>query len=299
MHLKPLRFGNLPMFPTVEFENSFAVGDLVCAKFGAMFPGASSALLQRLFRDIDAMFDGRNPAYEKNNLGYHNLRHTLMATTCMAELLEGEQAAADGMRIEARDFELAIAAVLLHDAGYLKLKSDAGGTGAKYTYCHIPRSCAFAASYLPEVGATKAEVEGVLTAINCTGPTSEVGRLHFRNPVGRLTGCALATADYLGQLSDPNYPDKLGELFREFRESDEFSNVPPENRVFKSLNDLIRRTPGFWTHFVRPKLENDFQRVYRFLARPYPEGRNPYLEAVEVNLARIVRLIEGMESARA
>ncbi len=297
MLLKPLRYRNLPMLPQVEFENSFAVGDFVCAKFEALYPGASNALLKRLFGDIDAMFAGRNPAYERNNLGYHDLRHTLMATTCMAELLEGEQAAADGIRLEARDFELAIAAVLLHDAGYLKLKSDAGGTGAKYTYCHIPRSCAFAASYLPEVGANQAEVDGVLMAINCTGPNSEIGRLNFRNPVGRLVGCALATADYLGQLSDPNYPDKLGELYREFLESDEFSKVPPESRAFKSLNDLVRRTPGFWTHFVRPKLENDFQSVYRFLARPYPAGRNSYLEAIEANLARVARQIEAMEPA--
>jgi hypothetical protein len=285
------------MLPTVEFENTFAVADFVCAKFGSLYPGASNALLIRLFGDIDAMFSGRNPAYERNNLGYHNLRHTLMATTCMAELLEGKQAAADGLRLQARDFELAIAAVLLHDAGYLKLKTDPGGTGAKYTYCHIPRSCAFAASYLPEVGANEAEVEGIQMAINCTGPNSDIARLHFRNPVGRLVGCALATADYLGQLSDPNYPDKLGELYREFLESDEFANVPPESRVFKSLDDLTRRTPGFWAHFVRPKLENDFQRVYRFLARPYPAGRNSYLEAVEANLARIVRQIDGMEPA--
>jgi hypothetical protein len=29
--------------------------------------------------------------------------------------------------------------------------------------------------------------------------------------------------------------------------------------------------------------------MYRFLARPYPHGPNPYLEAVEKNIAKIKR----------
>jgi hypothetical protein len=285
------------MLPTVDFESSLAVAGFVQARFGAMYPAASSALLRRLFGDIDAMFAGRHPAYARNDLGYHNLRHTLMATACMADLLEGQQMAADGVRLKARDFELATAAVLLHDAGYLKLKGDAGGTGAKYTFCHIPRSCEFAATYLPELGANEVEIENVLTAINCTGPNSEIGRLRFRDQVSLNVGCALATSDYLGQLSDPQYPDKLGELYREFLESDEFSNVPPERRTFSSESDLVCRTPGFWTHFVRPKLEKDFQGVYRFLARPVASGKNDYLEAVEANLAKIGRLIAAIRAA--
>lgn len=128
------------------------------------------------------------------------------------------------------------------------------------------------------------------------GPNSEIGRLRFRDPVGRVVGCALGTADYLGQLSDPEYRDKLGELYREFRESDDFSNVPQERRVFGSENDLVLRTPGFWENFVKPKLEKDFQRVYRYLARPFPSGKNDYLEAVEANLARIDRRVAAIKS---
>lgn len=113
-----------------------------------------------------------------------------------------------------------------------------------------------------------------------------------------MVGCALATADYIGQLSDPHYPDKLGELFLEFRESDEFSNVPPERRFFKSEGDLIARTPSFWRDFVKPKLDNDFQAVYRFLERPTGSGRNEYLEAVERNFQKIeARIAETAPAA--
>jgi hypothetical protein len=109
--------------------------------------------------------------------------------------------------------------------------------------------------------------------------------------VSKIVGCDLATADYLGQLADPHYPDKLGELYAEFKESDNFANVPPDERVFKSEVDLICRTPAFWLHFVRPKLENDFQSVYRFLERPFRSGMNPYLAAVEKNFAVIDKRI--------
>ncbi len=284
------------MLPTVDFENSFAVAAFIRAKQTRMFPAASDAMLQRLFGDIDAMFAGRHPAYAKNDLRYHNLRHTLMAAVCMSALLDGQHQAGYGVRLKERDFELAIAAVLLHDSGYLKLKGDTEGTGAKYGFCHILRSCAFAASYLPELGANDMEIEGVLSAINCTGPNSEIGRLRFRDPVSRVVGCALATADFLGQLSDPMYPEKLGDLYREFSESDDFSNVPTERRVFRSENDLVCRTPGFWTNFVKPKLDSDFQGVYRYLATPFPSGKNDYLAAVDANLAKVTLLIAAIKS---
>jgi hypothetical protein len=215
----------------------------------------------------------------------------------MALLLEGQHASGGNEHLRPRDFELGIAGVLLHDCGYLKLKTDTSGTGAKYTFCHILRSCAFAASYLPEVGATDVEIESVLSAINCTGPNSEISRLRFRDPVSKIVGCSLATADYLGQLADPHYPEKLGELYAEFNESDTFANVPVDERIFKSEEDLICRTPAFWNHFVRPKLESDFQSVYRFLERPLHSGMNSYLAAVEKNFDRIDRKIAEIRSA--
>lgn len=254
-----------------------------------MYPKAELAWLQTVFRDIDDLFSGRHPDYAAVDLRYHDLEHTLQACTCLTLLLEGRHIAAVEPRIDARHFELAISAVLLHDAGYIRMRSDRVGTGAKYTFCHVLRSCAFAASYLPTLGANDYEVEAVLGAINCTGPSKEISRLFFRDPVERIIGCALATADYLGQMAAPDYPDELEILFNEFQESDNFIHLAPSRRLFKSVDDLKQRTPIFWQKFVKRKMESDFQAVYRFLARPYPHGRNAYLEAVEANIATILR----------
>lgn len=277
------------MFPPVDTKNATAVAAFVEKKFAEMYPTASLVWLETIFTDIETLFSGRHPDYAAVDLRYHDLEHTLQATVCMVLLLEGRHAAGVEPQINPRQFELGLSAVLLHDSGYLKLRSDNIGTGAKYTFCHVLRSCSFAASYLPTLGANDYEVEAVLGAINCTGPTKEISRLRFREPFERIIGCALATADYLSQMAAADYPDELEILFHEFKESDDFIHLPPSRRAFKSEEEVAERTPMFWKKFVQPKLESDFQAVYRFLARPYPHGPNAYLEAIEKNMAKIRR----------
>jgi hypothetical protein len=279
------------MFPPVDTRNSAAVTQFVEHTFHSMYPGRSLQWLDRLFSEVVAFFAGAHPEYAAIDVRYHDLEHTLQATVCIALILEGRHLAGVEPRVDARHFELAVSAALLHDTGYLRLRSDTQGTGAKYTFCHVVRSCAFAASYLPTLGADDYEVESVLGAISCTGPTTEMGRLRFRHPVERLIGSALATADFLGQMAATDYPDKLEILFDEFRESDDFIRLPANRRVFQSPGELVERTPAFWEKFVRPKLETDFEGVYRFLSRPYLTGTNSYLEAIEKNVAVIRRRI--------
>jgi hypothetical protein len=277
------------MFPPVDTKSATAVTTFVERKFAAMYPGASLVWLDTIFKDMEILFSGKHPDYAAVDLRYHDLEHTLQATVCMALLLEGRHIAGVEPRLNARQFELGMSAVLLHDAGYLKLRSDTVGTGAKYTFCHVLRSCSFAASYLPALGANDYEVEAVLGAINCTGPNKEISQLKFREPFERIVGWALATADYLGQMAAADYPDELEILFHEFKESDDFIHLPPSRRAFKSVSEVAERTPMFWEKFVQPKLENEFQASYRFLARPFPHGPNLYLEAVEKNIGLIKR----------
>lgn len=278
------------MFPSVDTKSAAVVEKFVVGKFSVMYPGAGLSWTEGIIRDVRAYFEGKHPDYAPIDVGYHDLEHTLQATVCLVLLLEGRHNAGVEPRFGPRQFELALAAVLLHDTGYLKLRSDTVGTGAKYTFCHVLRSCAFAAAYLPKYGASKDEIEEVLGSINCTGPSTEVDRLYFRDASARTIGCAVATADYLGQMAAPEYPDELTILFHEFRESDNFMHTPPAERSYRTAQELIRHTPIFWETFVRPRLETDFQAVYRFLARPGLDGVNPYLSAVEQNIEKIKKL---------
>lgn len=277
------------MFPVANTKDPAAVFHFVRSCFFEFYPTASLELLEAVFRDVEQLFQGLHPDFAEIDLRYHDFEHTLQATVCLVQILAGRGRAKVHPALDARHFELAVAAVLLHDSGYLKLRSDLQGTGAKYTFCHVLRSCAFAASYLPTLGANDYEVEAVIGAINCTGPVNQISRLNFRQPIERLIGSVLGTADYLGQMAAADYPDELEILYDEFAQSDDFLHIPRSRRMFQSAGDLIARTPQFWSDFVRPRLETDFQSVYRFLAEPFPHGSNPYIEAVEANLQEIAR----------
>lgn len=254
----------------------------------AIDPEASSALIGGVSALVEKLFSGHHPDYQKVDLKYHNLDHTVLATQCFVELAEGRWRHGETPAFNARQFSLGYAAILLHDSGYLKTRDDVSGTGAKYTSSHVLRSCALAAAALPDLGCTPHEIEGVQNAIRCTGINSQIGQIAFRSDTERITGCMVATADYLGQMADPDYPAKLPALFEEFEEANNFSRVPFENRPFRSAKELMAKTTAFWNGFALPKLDSDYQGVYRVLTQP--DGINPYLDAVETNLVRIAAL---------
>ena len=255
------------------------------AHLRAIVPDASTVLIDEVSSLVEMLFSGRHPDYQKADLQYHNLEHTLLATQCYIDLANGRIQHGGVPVFSPREFMLGYVAIMLHDTGYLKTRADLGGTGAKYTSTHVVRSCAMAAALLPALGCTDAEIEGVANAIRCTGLTSRIEQIVFRTDVERLTGCMVATADYLGQMADPGYPGKLAALFSEFEEANEFNGVPTAQRTFRSVADLMAKTGGFWSHFTLPKLDRDYEGVYRCLA--LPDGSNPYLQAVEENLGVI------------
>ena len=92
-------------------------------------------------------------------------------------------------------------------------------------------------------------------------------------------------------MSDPGYVQKLPDLFAEFAESDRSNDIPNDKRQFKTVDELYRSTPGFWTDFVVPKLRNECENVARYLADPYPDGPNPYLDQVAANIEAVKRIV--------
>jgi hypothetical protein len=281
------------MFPKVDTKNAEAVAAVARTTFHQFFPRSDTKLIDRLFQDLEDMFCGRYLDYLPLDTRYHDFEHTLQAALCLVELLEGRARAAVAPGLGARHFEIVLGGVLLHDSGYLKLRSDTRGTGAKYTFVHVTRSCAFAASYLPTIGFTSDEVDTVENAIRCTGPRSDITHIAFAGETEQFLGCALATADFLGQMAAPDYIDELGFLFDEFEESDDFYHVPRQRRTFASLPDLVAKTPQFWEEFVLPRLNDDYRGAYRYLATPYPSGVNAYIEAVERHIARTLTVAQA------
>ncbi len=271
-------------FPDVDTRDPHAVGARIRELLRGIESKGDLSLFDAVFEDIGLMFNGQFGDYRRIDLGYHDLQHTLQASLCMAEIVAGRDIARAVPVLTWRQIQLGMVAILLHDSGYLTTSADGGGTGAKFTYTHVLRSAAVAASQLPRHSVRPEGIEFVVNAIHCTGPSANINKLEFKSESELIIGAAVTTADYLGQLAAADYPDELEILYGEFKESDDYQGIPESDRSFSSAEDLIRRTPSFWVDFVLPKLEKDFRGVYRYLADPFPDGPNPYIRAVENNM---------------
>jgi hypothetical protein len=273
----------------IDTKNPATVAAIAKSAFALISSQASFPLIDRLFADVTSMFNGQYPGYLSIDMQYHDYEHTLQATVCLLQLMEGRHRSGDKPVLTARDWELALIAVLLHDTGYLKHADDRDGTGAKYTLIHESRSCDFARGYLPALGIKPAEIDDVCAAISCTGPQNKISQMTFSRENARIITFILVTADYLGQMSAPDYVDELPILFGEFEEAFEFEHVPQQKRSYHQIGELLEKTPRFWENYVRPLLDFEAGGVHRYLTTAGQP--NPYLQAVEANIAEVRRLL--------
>ncbi|MBT8048238.1 MAG: HD domain-containing protein [Xanthomonadales bacterium] len=279
-------FPLLPKLAQIDFSCTAQVRELARERYLHMFGVKDDAYIDDYMDVTEELFTGNAPDYQANDTAYHDISHTLQAALCLVELLHHRHLEGAAPRIDADDFRRALVAVLFHDIGYLKKTGDTSGSGAKYTHLHEKRSCSFARELLSQRGWPQNDIQFVENLISATGPSADVTRVGFRSEIERVLGQSVCTADYIGQMSDPHYPEKLEILFGEFRESYLYQQIPEQDWPFASFEDLLRSSPEFWAHFVQHKLEVECAGVVKHLKHPVT-GENPYMQAVERNLARI------------
>jgi len=275
----------------INTKDSLVVCGHVAGVFSSLGWSESTPLLETLMRDVTRLFHGEWPGYLASDMRYHDLEHTLQATVCIVDLVQGYHRAGTEPRQTRREGEKAVAAALLHDSGFIKRADDPAGTGAKHTFVHEQRSCEFARAYLPSVGFSPEEIEDICAAISCTGPRNRISTQTFSGPLNRLLACMLVTADYLAQLAAPDYPDELDILFAEFTEAYEFAQVPPEQRLFKSARELKQKTPDFWEKYALPMLDTEAAGVHSYLS--VTGQTSSYLQAIEANIAEVRRRVQA------
>jgi hypothetical protein len=256
-----------------------AVRELTHAVLARHFPGHDTGVVERTLAVVQELFAGRYPGYKACDTKFHDFTHTCDATLGVLRILDGQSRSGDAPRLTVRDFEVGLAAILLHDAGYIKEDGDTLGTGAKYTRTHVERSAQFAAKFLPPFGFTDDEIRIVQLAIRCTGLNVDTSKLPFHDDRERLLGCALGTGDMLGQLASAEYPARLPALYEEFREG----GVPG----YTSAADLMRQTRGFVTGHVQQMLTTQWGNVARYLDRHFGSTTTPYRQSIAANLDAI------------
>ena len=260
------------MFEEVDTKSPAAVRAAVDRLFWEVFPEGDPELVGRIFECVIRCFRGDCPEYLPIDTRYHDLEHTLQGTLCMVRLLAARHRLRAEPILDQHYFEYGLLAILLHDTGYAKRRDDTVGTGAKYTYTHVERSARFAADLLNQKGFRPHEIRAIQNMIRCTGVNARIDAIPF-------------------QMAAPDYVDTVPALYEEFAEAARYSRTQRlRTTVFSSPEDLLRKTPSFWTEYVRPRLDGEFGGLYHFLSDPYPDGPNEYLARIESNIERIRRL---------
>ncbi|MCK9283192.1 MAG: HD domain-containing protein [Rhodocyclaceae bacterium] len=280
---------------TVDLSNPTAVADAVCEIFARRYPGFDASPIRQGFVDIEDAFWGRYPGLLPCDTPYHDLRHSLGTALLMARMVDGFEAAHDAQAaaLGVDEGRLAVLLALFHDIGFLRRESESAINGACLIKDHEQRGVDFMRGYLARGPFARfADQAALIQATNFAQPIDKTlaGLPDKLIVIGQMLG----TADLESQISGRYYLERCRDfLFREFVIAGVDRTVSPEGEtvvLYASPEDLLRKTPGFYEHLVKNRLENDFARVYRFVAAHF-DGRDPYAEAMERNLAYLKRLI--------
>lgn len=281
---------------TVNLADAAEVAREVCRILAARYGDAVCVPVRRAFNDVAEAFWGRYGGFLPCDTPYHDLRHSLGTALLLTRMIDGYASApeAEDLPIDGTLAALAIVLALMHDIGFLRHEDEEEINGATLVHAHEVRGVEFARAYLlgGELAAYADWAELILVT-NFTLPIAEV--LAGRPPVEYLLGRMLGTADLLSQLSGRYYLERCRfYLFREFVVAGATQRVAADGTVtvlYESPEDLLRKTPGFYNHLVKRRMECDFEHAYRYVEAHFG-GANPYMRALERNLAFLQEMID-------
>ncbi|NER78265.1 MAG: metal-dependent phosphohydrolase [Leptolyngbya sp. SIO1D8] len=231
----------------------------VSDRYQVMF-GSNGPRYDKTFVDI------ANPILLKLASGdapYHTVDHTLKVILSGQAILEGKQHYEGS--VSPKDWLNMLVSLLCHDIGYVKglcegdrprrhqyIDGNGGyvyltpeSTGAALSEYHVARSQAYVATQLanhPDVKISDVQWNIEMTRF----PVPEHARYQDTLSYGGLC----RAADLLGQLSDPQYMQKLCALFDEFEETGMNQTLGYTTPV-----DLRVNYPNFYRHVVHPYIQ--------------------------------------------
>lgn len=271
----------------VETTDPAAVNQEVRHIFRSLYPDASVELIDRSFSDVTRLFHGEYPGYRACDTTYHNLQHTMDVSLAMARLMDGyERSRARAESIGSRLFTFGVITALLHDIGYLRHVNDTRHeNGAEYTLKHVSRGGRFIEDYMTNIGMI--DLAPVARQIvHFTGYERPVHLIRVPNGMFRAIGNMLGTADIIAQMADRCYLEKCRDrLFLEFVAGGLAARDQSDSRhsvVFKSVEDLMARTPTFY-RTATARLNEQLGASYEYVKYHFG-GQNLYLDEIGKNI---------------
>ncbi len=233
----------------------------------------ADSIANHLTRSYHAMFGPEEPIYpSKVNVGarfaieqiansdalYHDVQHTAMVVLVGQEIFRGRFLR---HRLTPDDWLHYTTALLCHDIGYVRgvcagdtensfvtnaagdrVTPPRGSSDAFLTPYHVDRSMVFVRERLGPV--PQIDEERVARAIELTRfPVPE--STDHQDTEGEAG--LVRAADLIGQLADPNYPQKLTALYYEFVETGVAAKLG-----YRSAADLADSYPRFYWNSVKP-----------------------------------------------
>ncbi|MCC6532763.1 MAG: hypothetical protein IT531_09455 [Burkholderiales bacterium] len=260
--------------------------------FHALYPRQADTTIARAIDDAARLYRGEYPGYAACDTAYHDLQHTLDVSLAMARIMAGYVRHGQGALIDADLFAFGVMAALFHDAGYIRRLSDhRHANGAEYTKIHVSRGGRFLRAYLRKIGMDKF-AQAAAPTLHFTGYEHAAEHIRVPDPIFRLIGNMLGSADIIAQMSDRCYLEKCYErLYPEFvlggidRKTDAHG---ADRLVFASARDLLFHTPQFY-HTAMKRLHQQLDAMMRFAAER-SHSRNLYVEEAEKNIQHARKL---------
>ena len=283
---------------TVRVSSVDAVREAVSALMQETWPEHGFDLLWMVFHDFRRLFRGELPGYVGCDTVYHDLQHSLDITLAMARLVAGyERSCAPADRLGPERALMGVIAALFHDSGYIRRDGEPATNGAEYTARHVTRGAEFLAGYLPKIGLTQM-VPVITQVVHFTGYEISLESIELEDPLDSQLGYLLGTADLMAQMADRCYLEKCRDrLYAEFvlagvavaRQEE----GPPLTRYVSGLDVLIK-TPDFYEHAFRQRMDQSFSGAYRYVEVLF-DGHNPYMQSIERNIGFLKELIRTGE----
>ncbi len=294
---RSIRRSDYDVTNTVQVSSAEAVCAAVEKLYAATWPGVTLQPVRDGFRRVEEMFAGRDPGYHGVDTVYHDAQHTFDISLAMARLCAGyERNAPPGRALGAERAVVGVLIALFHDIGYLRERSDSDHrNGAELTAVHVSRGARFVEQYLATVGygnwsAVAAEI------IHFTGYEVPLAEIQVFDERDRMLGQLLGTADMIAQMADRCYLEKCRDrLYPEFVLGGVALPIAANggrNVRYASGLDLLRQTPQFIEEVRAKRLDGAFAGAYRHLEVLF-DGRNPYIEAIEQNLAFLRQVLRS------
>src|SRR6202167_4386762 len=290
-----LRRNDYDVTNSVQVSSTAAVTVAVRELFTAAYPGESFDRLAVTCEEFDKLFTGRMPGYHGVDTVYHDRQHSLDMTLAMARLLVGYESSVEPQqRFGSERAVMALVTSLFHDAGYIREFDDRlHRNGAEFTLYHVTRSARFVARFLPSIG-LESWVPVATRIVHFTGYEIKLCQIQLPDGRDRKLGHLLGTADLIAHKADRCYLEKCRDrLYPEFVLGGIAAATGTDGALqvrYSSGLDLLRQTPEFVRETRVQRLEGEFEHAYRYV-EPLFGGRNPYLEAIDRNLAFLHRIL--------